>query len=79
MRHHVTGINQCPGCTSTNETIDHMLKCPHPTINMKREEILSQMLVKGKQQNIPKGVLTAFTQILTKCTTGATDCTTNTH
>jgi hypothetical protein len=28
MRHHITGINQCPGCTSTNETIDHMLKCP---------------------------------------------------
>jgi hypothetical protein len=60
MRHHITGINQCPGCTSTNETIDHTLKCPHPTIKKKREEILSQMLVKGKQKKIPKGVLTAF-------------------
>jgi len=79
MRHHITGINKCPGCTSTNETIEHMLKCPHPTIKEKREEILSQMLVKGKQKNIPKGVLTAFIQLLTKYTTGATDYTTNTH
>jgi ribonuclease HI len=55
MRHHITGINQCPGCTSTNETIDHMLKCPHLTITEKREVVLSQMLVKGKQNKIPKG------------------------
>jgi hypothetical protein len=79
MRHHITGINQCPGCTSTNETINHMLKCPHPTIKEKREEILSQILVKGKQKKIPKGVLTAFIQLLTKYTTGATNYTTNTH
>ncbi len=79
MRHHITGINQCPGCTSTNETIDHMLKCPHLTIKEKREEILSQMLVKGKQKKIPKGVLTAFIQLLTKYTTSATNYTTNTH
>ena len=79
MRHHITGINQCPGCTSTNETIDHMLKCPHPTIKEKREEILSQLMVKGKQQKIPKGVLTAFIQLLTKYTSGATDYTTSTH
>ena len=79
MRHHITGINQCPGCTSTNETIDHMLKCPHPTITEKRKVVLSQMLVKGKQNKIPKGVLTAFIQLLTKYTTGATDYTLNTH
>ena len=37
------------------------------------------MLVTGKQKKIPKGVLTAFIQLLTKYTTGATDYTTNTH
>ena len=37
------------------------------------------MLVTGKQKKIPKGVLTAFIQLLTKYTTGATDFTTNTH
>ena len=79
MRHHVTGIHQCPGCTSTDETINHRLTCPHPTIKRKYEEIMSQMLVKGKQQKIPKEVLTAFIQLLTKYTTGATDYTTNTH
>ena len=30
MRHHITGINQCPGCKCTNETINHFLQCPHP-------------------------------------------------
>jgi hypothetical protein len=82
MRYHVTGIHQCPGpgCTSTNKTINRMLTCPHPTIKRKHEEIMSQMLVKGKQQKIPKEVLTAFIQLLTKYTTGgATDYTTNTH
>jgi len=56
-----------------------MLKCPHPTIKRKRKEIMSQILVKGKQKKIPKGVLTAFIQLLTKYTTGATDYTTNSH
>jgi hypothetical protein len=56
-----------------------MLKCPHPTIKRKREEIMSKILVKGKQKKIPKGVLTAFIQLLTKYTTGATDYTTNSH
>ncbi len=37
------------------------------------------MLVKEKQNKIPKGVLTAFIQLLTKYTTGATGYTTNTH
>ena len=37
------------------------------------------MLVNGKQQKIPKGALTAFIQLLTKYTTGATDYTTDTH
>ena len=56
-----------------------MLKCPHPTITEKSKEILSQMLVKGKQNKIPKGVLTAFIQLLLKYTSRATDYTTNTH
>jgi hypothetical protein len=37
------------------------------------------MRVKRKQKKIPKGVLTAFIQLLTKYTTGTTDYTTNTH
>jgi len=34
---------------------------------------------KGKTEQDTKGVLTAFIQLLTKYTTGATDYTTNTH
>ena len=79
MRHHITGTNQCPGCASTNETIDHMLKCPRPTMKKKREKILKQLVVKGKHQKIPKEILTAFIQTLTTYTTGATEYTNNTY
>ncbi len=79
MRHHITGTNQCPGCASTVKTIDHMLKCPHPTLKKKREEILKQLVVNGKHQKIPKGILTAFIQTLTTYTTGATEYTNNTY
>jgi len=38
-----------------------------------------QLAVKGKQQKIPKGILTAFVQTLTTYTTGATEFTNNTY
>ena len=79
MRHHVTGLNQCPGCTSANETINHMLKCSHPSIQRKPTEILAQMIVKGKEKNISNGVLTAFFQLLIKFTAGSTVYLLDTH
>lgn len=57
---------------------------PHaqmPTPNYKKETRGDTVTnaSKGKTKKIPKGVLKAFIQLLTKYTTGATDYTTNTH
>jgi hypothetical protein len=52
-----------------------MLKCLHSTI--KGDTVTNAS--KWKTEKIPKGALTAFIQLLTKYTTGATDYTTNTH
>ena len=64
MRHHVTGLNQCPGCKCTDETIDHFLKCPHPKILAQRKLILTQMKTKGIKLKIPKDILNAIVQTL---------------
>ena len=50
------------------DPIDHMLKCLYPTIKANWEEIYMQLMIKGKQQKIPKGILTVFVQALSKYT-----------
>lgn len=64
MRHHITGVNQCPGCKCTDETIDHFLQCPHPTIVDQQRTVLAQLKTKGIALKIPKDVLNAVTQTL---------------
>jgi hypothetical protein len=64
MRQHITGINQCPGCKRTDETIDHFLQCPHPKITEQRRIILAQMKLRGINIKIPKDVLNAIIQTL---------------
>ena len=68
MRQHITGINQCPGCECTDETLDHFLKCPHLKITEQRGVILAQMRLKGYALKIPKNMLNAITQTLTTYT-----------
>ena len=36
MRHHVTGINQCPGCECEDETIQHLFQCQNQQMKDKR-------------------------------------------
>ena len=38
-----TGITQCPGCSTKDETIDHMFHCPHPQMVTARTESLSAL------------------------------------
>jgi hypothetical protein len=52
---------------------------PAPNYKKEMQGDTVTKLAKGKQNKIPKGVLTAFIQLLTKYTTGAMDYTTNTH
>ncbi len=30
---HYSGITQCPGCCELDETINHLLYCPHPALS----------------------------------------------
>ncbi|KAL7552654.1 hypothetical protein ACHAWF_015884 [Thalassiosira exigua] len=66
MRHHVSGINQCPSCSCRDETIDHMLRCPHPLMKRKREEVVEQLRKKGLKGHIPKRIVTSVCDIITK-------------
>jgi hypothetical protein len=68
MRHCITGTNQCPGCKCNDESINHFLQCPHPSITEKKTSILKQMKAKGIKLKIPKDVLHAITQTLTAYT-----------
>jgi hypothetical protein len=68
--HHITGMNQCPGCKCNNKTFDHFLQCSNPSITEKRKGILTQMRTTGIKWRIPKDVLNAITQTLTIYTKG---------
>ena len=64
MRQHITGIDQCPGCSRKDETIHHMLLCPHALMRKKREEILSELRKKGLKAKIPRVVVDALYAVL---------------
>lgn len=66
MRQHITGIDQCPGCSCRDETIHHMLLCPHELMRKKREEILSEIRKKGLENKIPRAVVDALHAVLRK-------------
>ncbi|KAL7544882.1 hypothetical protein ACHAWF_012866, partial [Thalassiosira exigua] len=73
MRHHVTGTNQCPGCTCRDETIDHMLRCPHPLMKRKREEVVEHLRKKGLKSRVPKRIVTSACDVITKYFRGEDD------
>ncbi|KAL7551610.1 hypothetical protein ACHAWF_018082 [Thalassiosira exigua] len=66
MRHHITKINQCPGCNCQDETIDHILRCPNPHMKRKREEVIEQLRKKGLADKIPKRIVEAVAKTITK-------------
>ncbi len=68
MHHHITGINQCPGCKCTDKTIDHFLQCPHPEITAKWTVVIVKMRATGIKMRIPKDILNSIVLILTNHT-----------
>ena len=38
MRQWITGVSQCPGCSCQDETMEHLFRCPHPTMKTTRAE-----------------------------------------
>ena len=61
---HATGNTQCPGCTCSDETLHHMLRCPHQLMKKKREEIIAALRKKGVKARVPRRVLDSFIALL---------------
>ena len=71
MRHHITNVNQCPGCRHEDETVDHMFTCQNRHMVAEREKAIEAMEKEGKKKKIPKDVLKAFCHyIKTTCSGG---------
>ena len=64
MLSHMTGNSQCPGCTCTDETLDHLFICPHPMLVAKREEILAALRKKGLKRRLPRAFLDTLSYMM---------------
>ena len=64
MLSHMTSIAQCPGCSNTDETLDHLFHCPHPSLVSTREEIISALRKKGLKRRVPRPFLDCVVAIL---------------
>ncbi len=53
MMSHMTSNTQCPGCSCTNETIQHLLHCPHLLMKAKRDEIVAALQKEGLKAHLP--------------------------
>lgn len=67
MQGHITGLQQCPACAHTDETLDHLFHCRHPALTRTRAEILRTTTTKCTQMKLPRiftqglcGVLNAY-------------------
>ena len=64
MRRHITGMNQCPGCNCTDETIRHVTQCPHEKMQAKRKVIFDVVRKVGKKGKVPIAILDAFCHVV---------------
>ena len=60
MHGHSTGVTQCPGCPNVDETLDHLLQCPHPLLIEAHEEGMRTIFTKGKELRLPHRFLISF-------------------
>ena len=70
MHGHLTGNRQCPACAHPDETLNHLLQCPHPSLLRIKTDTLNAALKKGQKLGIHKYVLTALCHLLTEYFTG---------
>lgn len=60
MHGHSTGVTQCPGCPNVDETLDHLLQCPHPLLVEARKDGIRAIFTKGKELRLPHRFLISF-------------------
>jgi len=59
-RPYITEISACPEFNHHDETIDHMLKCLHPFLQRKREEMIVAFQKKRLSKKIPRKIIKQF-------------------
>ena len=64
MHGRITGDTQCPGCGTTDETIDHMLRCPNEQMQAVRTQAIIKIREAGIKQGLPSGFMTSVQQYL---------------
>jgi hypothetical protein len=71
MHGHSTGNTHCPGCPEVDETLDHLLQCPHPHLVEARKTGLRTLFTKGKEHRLPHCFLVSFVRYLRLAIEGA--------
>lgn len=72
MRAHITGSAQCPGCSCTDETFDHLFRCTHKALRAKREEMMLNLRKKLLKLGFPRAVMEALCKLLMEYMAGTT-------
>ncbi len=79
MRHHITGVNQCPGCKHTDETMTHLFQCPNAAMKERRTKVLDNFLKQGKKHKIPQHIIEAVCRVLRVQCLGSNDFESDSH
>ena len=64
MLSYIMGNSQCPGCLCSDETIQHLLHCPHPFMKAKRDEIVAALRKKGLRAHLPMTFLDILADLI---------------
>ena len=72
MRHHITGVNQCPGCPCTDETLFHLLTCSNGRMKGVRQLAIKAMKQKAIGVRVPRHIRDAFFSIIEATLAGTT-------
>lgn len=64
-------LNQCPGCEETDETLEHMLRCPNERMVIARTDAIQSTRTKGLKLGFTKPFMTCVTHYLQRALNGA--------
>ena len=64
MRHHITKVNQCPGCRHDDETMEHLFRCRHRTCVATRTNALRELATQGKKKRVPQHIMDAIRYVI---------------
>ena len=68
MRHHITNVNQCPGCRHDDEKMEHLFRCMHRTCVTTRTKAMKELAAQGKKKKVPQHIMEAVCHVIrTEC------------